>query len=248
MTIGVGVTIGIIVAMEEEVAVLRDRHFDSCQSVGTLSKLFLGHLKGTEVILGHCGIGKVNAAMAASEIIARFDPGVLVVSGLAGALDPSLRAGDVVVASAAIQHDFDLRPILRHPGVVPGYTSPAIKASEKLVNIASQAATRVIVDRHDLGLPLATMRVGTVASGDAIITAARRKAMIVQEFPGVICVDMETAAVAQVARARGCDWVGVRVISDQADETFDLAQVMTFAIQEGGAIIAGLIEALCDLH
>ena len=245
---GVGASIGIIVAMEEEVAVLRDRYFDSCESVGTLAKLFLGHLKGTEVVLGQCGIGKVNAAMAASEMIARYDPGVLVVSGLAGALDPSLRAGDVVVASAAIQHDFDLRPILLHPGVMPGYSCPAIKASEKLVNIATQATTKVIADRHVLGLPLASMRVGTVASGDSIITAARRKAMIVQEFPEVICVDMETAAVAQVARARGCDWVGVRVISDQADESFDLAQVMTFAAQEGGAIVAGLIEALCDLH
>ena len=57
-----------------------------------------GQLGEKTVILQQCGIGKVNAAIGAVEMINRFHPDLIISSGCAGGADTSLEVTDVVVA------------------------------------------------------------------------------------------------------------------------------------------------------
>lgn len=240
-------TIGVIVAMEEEIAVLRDRYFAAGEVDGSRARQFLARTPSSNVVLCQSGIGKVNAALAAAEVIARFDPQILIVSGLAGSLRSDLGAGDVVVSSGAAHHDFDLRPLLRGPGILPGMSSATFRATDELIDAAKLSCRSALDAREALGHGRYELLVGTVASGDSLVASATRKAEITGTLPEAVCVDMETAAVAQVAHITGRDWVSIRVISDAADESFDVHEVLGFAREQGSAMIASLVEAIIGL-
>jgi adenosylhomocysteine nucleosidase len=57
-----------------------------------------GTLAGRKVVLFLCGVSMVNAAMNTQLVLDRFDVTGIVVSGIAGGVDPSLHVGDVMVA------------------------------------------------------------------------------------------------------------------------------------------------------
>ncbi|HEX9094322.1 MAG TPA: 5'-methylthioadenosine/S-adenosylhomocysteine nucleosidase, partial [Coriobacteriia bacterium] len=56
-----------------------------------------GTIDARRVVVVATGVGKVNAAMTTTLVIERFAPAAVVFTGVAGALDPDLQPGDVVV-------------------------------------------------------------------------------------------------------------------------------------------------------
>ena len=64
-----------------------------------------GTLGGNHVILTQCGIGKVSAAVGASELIRRFSPDCIVSTGVAGGIDACLKVTDVVASQRLVYHD-----------------------------------------------------------------------------------------------------------------------------------------------
>ena len=91
--------IGIIVAMDKEFAQLKailsnteTKHFNHKDFV-------TGRLGDKEIILQQCGIGKVNSAIGAVEMINHYHPDLVISSGCAGGADTSLEVTDVVVAT-----------------------------------------------------------------------------------------------------------------------------------------------------
>jgi 4-hydroxy-3-methylbut-2-enyl diphosphate reductase len=66
--------------------------------------------------LARCGMGPSRVTTWLPELL-QADPGVIVVAGVAGALDPSLRPGDVIVANEV--RDAHGRAVLRAGGPRP---------------------------------------------------------------------------------------------------------------------------------
>ena len=99
--------LGIIGAMEIEVAILKEKMTD--KTVTTVGRMNFceGKLAGCDVVIVQCGVGKVHAAMCAQTLCDRFGVTHLVNTGIAGSLDNELDIGDVVVSRDVMQHDFD---------------------------------------------------------------------------------------------------------------------------------------------
>jgi adenosylhomocysteine nucleosidase len=177
--------------------------------------LHVGWLAGRSVALAEVLPGPVNAALGAQALIVCCGVGGLVSLGSAGALDPTLSPGDLVVARRAVSHDAGLFLGQRfEPAGVMGRDRRgrvghrrAFVADPGLVASAMEAA-------HLLGL---AARAGTVVSGNQVICSTARKRWLRQTFDA-LAVDMEVAAVAQVAVAHELPWVGVRAVSDAADD------------------------------
>ena len=97
--------IGVLTAMTSEyeqlAALLADA--EQCEK-GGISYL-VGRVSSNEIILRQCGIGKVNAAVGAAELIRSFAPDAVVSTGVAGGIDTSLAVMDVVVSSSIVYHD-----------------------------------------------------------------------------------------------------------------------------------------------
>jgi adenosylhomocysteine nucleosidase len=178
--------------------------------------LWEGNLEGTPVVVAITGVGKVAAALATQFVIDTFEPRCAVVIGLGGATESHTEVGELIVASGALQHDVDARPLVNVRGLIPGLgttvLSPDPALSEKL-----RRAAEIAVEKPQI------VRSGVILTGDQIITSREVRDRLLSDFPNGVCFDMETAAIAQVAHQNHLPWAAIRLTSDAADESFDLA-------------------------
>ncbi len=199
--------IGILGAMEEEIGLFRDR-IDGAEHHTIGPRRFVtGTLAGRSVVAAISGFGKVAAASTVTSMIDRFEPTAVVFTGVAGGVGPTVRRGDVVVADELVQHDFDASPIFPR-FVVPELGVDRIACDPVLVEAAIVAAE---TGGH-------TVHRGLVASGDRFIDDPAEVEQLRLDLPGLLAVEMEGAAVAQVCAHGGVPFVVVRAISDTADD------------------------------
>jgi len=164
-------------------------------------------------LLAVSGIGCPAAAAAARALVAA-QVSALMTFGLAGALDPALAAGTIMLPGELISRD--------------GARFVTCKAWRERV-----AAS--------LGLEVST---GTLLTSARAIETPAEKAAAFRDT-GAAAVDMESAAVAEVAAAHGLPFIAVRVIVDTAGDALPPAVVAasTAGRVEIGRLIAGLVAA-----
>lgn len=194
-----------------------------------------GDLEGKPVVLVLTGVGKVAAARATQFTCDRYAPRSILNIGLAGGIESGPRGG-VIIASGAVQHDYDARPIAPARGVMPDLQMSVFPADAGIAAALVKAAQRSV---EAPGL----VRSGLVLTGDQIITSRQVRDGTLAEFPGGACFDMETAAVAQVAHLNGVPWGAVRITSDAADESFDVKEVLGFGLETASDLLARIVRA-----
>jgi adenosylhomocysteine nucleosidase len=227
--------VAVLAALQEEAAAL----LRSLQPVaGAIPRVALwqGAIEGVPTVLALTGVGKVAAAMATQVVCDTLRPRCVLSIGLAGATTSGATRGQVIVASAALQHDMDARPLTAARGAIPGLGVTELRADRRLVEKLLIAAKSVIDPRRSVVS-------GLVLTGDQIITSREVRDRLLADFPGGACFDMETAAIAQVAHQNDIPWGGVRIISDAADEDFDLDDVISFGAVTAAESFENVIRA-----
>ena len=200
--------IGIIGAMDEEVAALKDAASNIKATSIAGMEFCEATLGGKGVVIVQCGMGKVNAGICAHTLINEFGCTRIINAGVAGALDSSLDIGDIVVSTDAVQHDFDVEAIGFEKGEIPYTGLYAFPADETLRSAALQAATNAAAG--------STVVEGRVCSGDQFISTVEQKSAITSAFGG-LCCEMEGGAVAQACYLNNTPFVIIRTISDKSD-------------------------------
>ena len=99
--------LGIIGAMDEEVAKIKERLENvEVQTFGGMD-FYKGNFEGKSVVVVRSGIGKVNAAVCAQILADRYQVSGIVNTGIAGSLMATIDIGDIVLSTDALQHDMD---------------------------------------------------------------------------------------------------------------------------------------------
>ena len=177
----------IIVAMESEYALMH-------------KLLESGGVPGHKLVLERCGMGKVNAAVVATELIAREHPDLLISTGVAGSTSHSVHTGDFVVSREIVFHDAWYGEGNLY-GQVQGLPA-RFSAPEEYVQKAAALGA----------IP------GLIASGDKFIEDSKDVEFILGHFPDALAVDMESGALAQTCYLKGVPFVSLRLISDGNDD------------------------------
>lgn len=177
-------------------ALLADRH----ETVAGGRAFVSGRLGRNEVVLHQCGVGKVNAAIGATELIDRFKPDAVVSTGVAGGAAVSLNVKDVVVSTQLVYHDVYCGDELAY-GQVMGLPARFAADSRLLA-----AATSL-----DCGVRIVP---GLIVTGDWFVDSREKMQSIVNHFPEAMAVDMESAAIAHACHQRGVAFVSFRIVSD----------------------------------
>lgn len=206
--------IGIIGAMDVEVANLKEAMKTEREVVRAGMRFCEGTIGGTEVVVVQCGIGKVNAGLCVQILCDLFDVTHLINTGVAGSLDEEINVGDVVVSIDAMYHDMDVTGLGYVPGQVPQMDVLTFAADPMLREAAVKACREAA--------PEIGVFEGRVVSGDQFICDRAKKNEIKKTFGG-LCTEMEGAAIAQAAYVNGVPFVIVRAISDKADESVIVA-------------------------
>ena len=99
--------IGIIGAMEVEVASLKEQMKDIQVTRKASMEFYSGIIEGKNVVVVRSGIGKVNAAVCTQILIDDFKAEVVINTGIAGSLNADINIGDIVVSTDLIHHDMN---------------------------------------------------------------------------------------------------------------------------------------------
>lgn len=183
----------VLFAMHKEIA----PPFDGGTPVENGAGLTLRRLPG-DLIVCVCGVGKVNAALAAQYIIDRFAPAELWNAGVSGCFT-DLPAGTMAAVTHCVQHDLDV--FGDPPGLVPVLERvelPCAKAEETLARLSAAGFQAVP---------------GVAASGDWFGRDLDRAARIRDRFGALVC-DMEAGAIAHVCLRNAVPFRCVRAVSD----------------------------------
>ena len=203
--------LGIIGAMNTEVETLISALTDKTETVIAGSHFFSGKLGSTDAVVVMCGIGKVAAAICAQAMIDTFHPDVLINTGVAGGVADGLAQGDLVIATDAVQHDFDISLFGHAKGYLPVWGKDHLQPSPFPMDNA--LADKLISAAGALGYHAIR---GRVASGDIFVADPALKQTLAVDF-GASAAEMEGAAIAQTAWQNGVPCAIVRAISDLAD-------------------------------
>lgn len=228
--------VGIIGAMEPEVAILRD----TMQNVTKLTKggftFYSGELAGQNVTLVQSGIGKVASALATALLIDNFAPDCVINTGSAGGFEPSLNVGDVVISSEVRHHDVDVTAFGYEIGQVPQMPA-GFAAHPELINAAKISVAEVE--------NVQTM-VGLICTGDIFMCDPVRIEKARQDFPSMLAVEMEGAAIAQVCHSLNTPFVVIRSLSDiagkESPQSFE--EYLQVASVNSSKMVVALLEKL----
>ena len=199
--------IGLIGAMAVEVEGLMAQLENREETRIGMDVFVSGRLYGKEAVLAVCGPGKVNAALCTQSMILHFHPEWVLNLGVAGAGESGVSIGDMVIATAAVQHDMDTSPIGDPVGMVSKINLIEIPCDANLRQQLLKAAGAVEGMRtHE----------GVIATGDQFIHNGEVRSRIHELFHAK-AVEMEGGAVAQACYMHGVPCGVLRSISDQAD-------------------------------
>ena len=180
-------TIGIIGAMEVEVAILKEKMEDVRIIKKASMDFYEGILAGKKAVVVRSGIGKVNAA---------------------GSLNKNINIGDIVLSTDVVQHDMDATGFGYRKGQIPQMPVFFFNADDNLRRLAAEVCKEVNPDIQVFE--------GRIASGDQFVCDQDVKNRIVSEF-SAYATEMEGAAIGQAAYLNEIPFLVVRAISDKAD-------------------------------
>lgn len=192
--------IGIITAMSSEQKQLANQLENPTERKEGPFTYTEGTIKNNTIILMQCGIGKVNAAAGAVEMIRNFAPDCIISTGVAGGIDSCLNVMDVVVSSRIVYHDVWCGEGNAYGQIqgLPLYFT----GNETLYQCAISLDTETAI--HG----------GLICSGDKFITDRQELETIKANFPEGLAVDMESASIAQVCHLYEVPFISFRIISD----------------------------------
>lgn len=199
--------IGIVGAMPEELSHILGLLTQQEKEVIQGKVFYRGFIHDKEVVVVLAGIGKVNAALTTTLLLANFPCKEVINVGVAGG-QKGVKQEDIVIGDKIVHHDVDVTAFGSYAfGQVPK-DPPFYQADLTLMKRAQKAIV-------ELGYP---HKVGMIASGDQFVYQADKLKDINQTYEDIYAIEMEAAAIAQVAHYFSVPFVIFRSISDVIGE------------------------------
>ncbi|KNZ40269.1 5'-methylthioadenosine/adenosylhomocysteine nucleosidase [Acetobacterium bakii] len=225
--------IGIIAAMENEARDIKSSMTDTIKIHHGGMTFIKGKIHHKEAVVVQSGIGKVNAAICTQILIDLFKAKSIINVGVAGAVHPDLDVGDIVISADSCQYDMDARAFGHPWGEIPNMDITFFKADKTLIELAEKAAIELN----------ATYRIGRVMTADLGVDSHELKEKLFAHFGG-LCVEMEGAAIGQVAYINQVPYLIIRSISDKADGNLkeDYKKNLENSIKNGVAMVLSMVH------
>lgn len=199
--------LALIGAMNEEIELLLKHMEGVAKTIKAGITFHEGRYLDKQVVVCKSGVGKVNGAVTTQILIDQFGVQAVLFTGVAGALDPELNIGDIVISTECMQHDMDVRALGFPRGVIPYEEKSVFTADSELVELAFKAGERMFPGR---------VKQGRILSGDQFVASREIVSELYRDLGGA-CTEMEGAAVAQVCSMNTIPFVVIRSMSDKAD-------------------------------
>ncbi len=226
--------IGIIGAMDIEVNGIIEQMTDVRQETVSGNVFTCGKIFGKECVTVRCGIGKVNAAVAAQTMILKYRPAMVINTGVGGSTSLTTHIGHIVIAENVIQHDMDTTALGDKNGTIffSGGSIDYIPCDKELV-ARLENACRAAGEENFV--------VGTVATGDQFIVGNDRRSVLNNQFHAIAC-EMEGGSIGHVCYLNKVPFAVLRCISDSMSEEDDAVEYSVFSVSAARKSIEILLQ------
>lgn len=162
-------------------------------------RYYIGNINNQQVVVCFCGIGKTNAALTAMNMIINFGVDKIFNIGLAGACKKDIAPGSVLIADGCEYSDVDLTAFNYQLNQLPD-EPVRYDIKKEYVDFLKSIIKNPIV--------------GTIASGDSVVSITNIEAFPSLANKEVVGFDMEAAAIAHVCYKTKVDFMCVKLVSD----------------------------------
>lgn len=239
--------LGLLCAVPQELDALRDRlALSPAPDAYGPSQVWTGHHEGRPIALALSGIGKVNAAAAATLLLGVFKARALIFSGVAGGLNPELPVGAVLLGERLAIHDYGLIAEGRFTPTLSGIIPLGAPRLSDLPPVPPQvAATLRSLAATTAGKLEGPISLGAIVTADYFLNCAVTRDELRAAF-GADAIDMESGAVNQVAQAWGAPLYVIRTLSDQAgaESHLDYPRMVAMTARNSALCVTELLAIL----
>ncbi|MDD5373154.1 MAG: 5'-methylthioadenosine/adenosylhomocysteine nucleosidase [Sulfurimonas sp.] len=228
--------IAIMGAMPEEISPILEKlgSYKTTQYAG--NKYYESTYRGVDLVVAYSKIGKVFSTLTATTMIEHFGADRLLFSGVAGAISPTLKVGDLIVATKLSQHDLDITAFGHPYGYVPE-GAVFVEADKEMIEMSKKVAS-------EMGK---SVQEGIIATGDQFVANEERKNWIGKTF-GADALEMEGGSVAVVCSALNIPFFILRAISDAADmdASFSFDEFLESSAKESAEFIMKMVQSIIE--
>lgn len=228
--------IAIMGAMPEEVAPILEKvgSYKTVEYAG--NRYYEATYRGVELVIAYSKIGKVFSTLTATTMIEHFGATKLLFSGVAGAISPTLKVGDLIVATKLAQHDLDITAFGHPFGYVPE-GAVFVETDKEMNEMSKEVAASMGKEVQE----------GIIATGDQFVANEDRKNWIGSTF-GADALEMEGGSVAVVCSALNVPFFILRAISDAADmdASFSFDEFLETSAKESAEFVMKMVDKIVD--
>ena len=203
--------IAIVAAFDEEIKPLINRLVGLIIHRRHGFSFLQGYIDKKKVLLAISGMGRNKAQAMTETLVNNFPLSLIISTGIAGALKPHLQAGDIVLADRL----FLAEPAKEENCMVSEINNNAVfiyKVPKKLIQLSLKT----------LETSMLRYNIGSFVTVDKVIGQTKAK-RILGESLDCLAVEMESAAIATIAKQKGVPFLAVRSISDTLKDNIDKA-------------------------
>jgi adenosylhomocysteine/aminodeoxyfutalosine nucleosidase len=225
-------------AMAEEVAPILKKLGDYKTTEYAGNKYYEATYNGIEIVVAYSKIGKVFSTLTSATMIEHFGCDRLLFSGVAGAVSPELKVGDLVVATKLSQHDLDITAFGHPYGYVPE-GAVFVEADRDMIELSKNVASKMGKN----------IKEGIIATGDQFVANEERKDWILKTFDAS-ALEMEGASVAVVCDALDIPFFILRSISDASDmdASFSFDEFLESSAIISAEFVMNMVDAIIDAN
>ncbi len=241
--------IAIVGAFETEVQLLKDSLLQEKDTTIEGIHFYVGKLKHQPIVIARSGIGKVNAAITLTILIEHFNPKYILFSGIAGAMNPLLQPGDIVIAKKIAYHDYGRNTtagFIERPTFNPYNfkANPITFQSDSLLLAAChKAVEKISLQKIHTEKPKILM--GKIITGDIFLANTQLNKQLRTQFQAD-AIEMEGAAIAQVCYQQNIPFIIIRSISDTANDSavLDFEKYGKIAAENSASLLLTMLALL----
>jgi adenosylhomocysteine nucleosidase len=244
---------GLLGAFPPELVLLQNQMENKTDTVIQKVHFIKGILRGKSVVLAQTGIGKVNTAITTTLMIEHFKPREIIFSGIAGGVDTSLAAGDIVIGTQIAHHDFGT---ISDSGMVAGPTrniaTTAINpiyfnCDSSLVKTAIAAGANLQLEKikRENGSFAPVIKKGIIVTGDVFVSSEKVTQRLLQVMHAS-ATEMEGAAIAQTCWQQDIPFIIIRSLSDKANNKArtDMMSFLKIAASNAASLVMEIVQTL----
>lgn len=237
----------ILVAMESEQAAVMGSHawreVPVSQSLSLSAKQVTEH--GLTTALMQTGVGQVSAGTALALYADKYPLDAVILLGVGGAIAPQLNPGDAVLATSVVQYDSIFHGDHSKKLMAPGelfLSAPGGVQVDPLMRTDAALSDRLLSLMK--ASPSTQVHVGQVLSGSAFVGSKQRKQELHGQFPEALLLDMEAAAVAQMARKLRLPFAVLKTVADSANPKTTIAKEYLGWIEQAASKAKGVVNGI----